>query len=274
MTQLTSSHSAARRDVKCGVLAYSACYTMPFVLRHVKPAMQYQAKACAISTIPAVSILGFEGIAGLFPRHLLGALIGHRFVSSNGIQTCVNTYRQWAALTLWQWRKSCVTPPRNLDTLLAALGWTRCSMWSFVTFASASSNESHGHSSIFWGGISGDSIDGDRKRSRSCIDHSFWQTGLAPELFRLLCCGLAPCGPLSWPVNLLASTTNSGFQSPVGDLGTQGHFSTPSSLDVSGGATLSTTFYRLSKVVDAYALADDSTTVHQQGVLTYKLYAI
>jgi len=27
------------------------------------------------------------------------------------------------------------------------------------------------------------------------------------------------------------------------------------------------------EVVDAYALADDSTTVHQQGVLTYKLFA-
>jgi len=30
----------------------------------------------------------------------------------------------------------------------------------------------------------------------------------------------------------------------------------------------------VAKLVDAYALAEDSTTVHQQGVLTYKLYAI
>jgi len=30
----------------------------------------------------------------------------------------------------------------------------------------------------------------------------------------------------------------------------------------------------LYQVVDAYALADDSTTIHQQGVLKYKLYAV
>ena len=32
--------------------------------------------------------------------------------------------------------------------------------------------------------------------------------------------------------------------------------------------------YSTPKVVDAYALAVGSTSVHQQGVLTYKLYAI
>jgi len=41
------------------------------------------------------------------------------------------------------------------------------------------------------------------------------------------------------------------------------------------GVTLSGEYaYHAYQVVDAYALADDSSTVHQQGVLTYKLLAI